>query len=70
MTKIIEVKSLFTNIISFTYSPVECTVQPPSLQAYGDGLPWWLSGKESTCNTGDMDLIPGWGRSPGGGRGN
>ena len=32
------------------------------------GLPWWLSGKESTCNagaTGDASLIPGLGRSPG-----
>jgi len=30
------------------------------------GLPWWLSGKESTCNagaTGDASLIPGLGRS-------
>ena len=37
------------------------------------GLPQWLSGKESTCNAGaagDMGLIPGWGRSPGGGHGN
>ena len=33
-------------------------------------LLWWLSGKESACNTGDMDLIPGLGRSPGGGHGN
>ena len=32
------------------------------------GLPWWLSGKESTCHAGDVGdsgLIPGWGRSPG-----
>ena len=28
------------------------------------GLPWWLSGKESTRNAGDMGSIPGWGRSP------
>ena len=37
------------------------------------GLPWWLSSKESACNagaTGDAVLIPGWGRSPGGGHGN
>ena len=27
------------------------------------GLPWWLSGKESACNVGDMGLIPGLGRS-------
>ena len=27
-------------------------------------------GKESTCNVGDLGLIPGLGRSPGGGHGN
>ena len=32
-------------------------------------LPWWLSGKESTCNAGEVGLIPGSGRSPGEGRG-
>ena len=33
-------------------------------------LPQWLSGKEPACNagaTGDISLIPGLGRSPGGG---
>jgi len=37
------------------------------------GFPQWLSGKESACNAGDagdMDSIPGLGRSPGGGNGN
>ena len=29
------------------------------------GLPWWLSSKESTCNTGDSG--DGSGKSPGGG---
>ena len=36
-------------------------------------LPRWLSGKESACNVGgagDSGLIPGLGRSPGGGTGN
>ena len=33
------------------------------------GVPWWLSGKESACNAGDLDSIPGLGRS-GGGNGN
>ena len=28
-----------------------------------EGLPWWLSSKESTCNAGDAGLIPGSGRS-------
>ena len=30
------------------------------------GLPRWLSGKEAVCNVGDVDLIPGSGRSLGG----
>ena len=37
------------------------------------GLLWWLSGKESTCNTGDTedaDSVPGLEISPGGGHGN
>ena len=37
------------------------------------GPPWWLSCKESTCNSGgigDMGFVPGSGRSPGGGNGN
>ena len=34
------------------------------------GLPQWLSGKESACNAGDMDLIPGSGRSFRGGNSN
>ena len=36
-------------------------------------LPWWLSAEESKYNAaaaGDLDLIPGSGRSPGGGNGN
>ena len=33
-------------------------------------LPWWFSGKESACNTGDSGLIPESGRSPGEGNGN
>ena len=31
------------------------------------GFPGGLAGKESACNVGDLDLIPGLGRSPGGG---
>ena len=34
------------------------------------GLPRELSGKESTCNVGDMDSSPGSGRFPGEGNGN
>ena len=33
-------------------------------------LPWWHSGKESTCNAGSVGPIPGSERSPGEGNGN
>ena len=33
-------------------------------------IPWWLSGKESTCSAGDADLIPGLEDSLGEGNGN
>ena len=33
------------------------------------GFPGSLAGKESTCNAGDLDLIPGLGISPGEGKG-
>ena len=36
----------------------------------GVGFPGSSAGKESTCNAGDLGLIPGLGRSPGGGHGN
>ena len=41
------------------------------LRAEGlSGFPGDASGKESTCSTGDVDLIPGLGRSPREGNGN
>ena len=43
------------------------------ISIYESGLPWWLRGKESACkvgDSGDVGLIPGSGRSPGGGNGN
>ena len=33
-------------------------------------FPGSSAGKESTCNAGDLGLMPGLGRSPGGGHGN
>ena len=33
-------------------------------------FPGGSDGKESACDTGDVGLIPGWGRSPGEGNGN
>ena len=29
------------------------------------GLPRWISGKEATCNAGDVGSTPWWGRPPG-----
>ena len=34
------------------------------------GFPGGLDGKESACNAGDLGLIPGLGRPPGGDHGN
>ena len=34
------------------------------------GNPWWVSGKESACNEGDINSIPGSGKSPGEGNDN
>ena len=34
------------------------------------GLPWYLSDKESACNARGVGAISGLGRSPGGGHGN
>ena len=36
----------------------------------GRGFPGGLDGKESSCNAGDVGLIPGSGRPPGEGNGN
>ena len=51
-----------------------CLLQTPErregLEIEFTGLPWWLSGKESSCSAGDMGFIPGLGRSPGGGQDN
>ena len=33
------------------------------------GFPYGSAGKESTCNEGDLGLVPGLGRSPGEGKG-
>ena len=41
-----------------------------AMVTWGLRLPKWLSGKESTCQAGDPDLIPGSGRLPAEGNGN
>ena len=44
--------------------------QVSSLLYFMLGLPWCLTNKESTFNTGDAGSVPGLGRFPGGGNGN
>ena len=51
-------------IIYFKYSSM-CIYKYSSM-----GFPDKSDGKESACNSGDLGLIPGLGRSPGGGHGN
>ena len=46
-----------------------CCLNWTHLTSY-TGFPWGLSGKEYTCNAGDLGSIPGLGRSPGRGNGN
>ena len=52
--------------------PVRSILSPQHLGGYWQytGLPWCSVSKESVCSAGDLDLIPGLGRSPGGGHGN
>ena len=40
-----------------------------TLPLWQSGFPCDSAGKESAYNMGDLDLIPGWGRSPGEGKG-
>ena len=39
------------------------------LRKHSEGFPGGSDSKESACNAGDLGLIPGLGRSPGGGYG-
>ena len=48
---------------------IQINMYIPHSKTYLD-LPGVSNGKESTCNAGDLGLIPGLGRFPGGGNGN
>ena len=39
-------------------------------QCINSGLSWWLRGEESACSAGDLNLIPGLGRTSGEGNDN
>ena len=51
-----------------TFFPLRKAVKWVNLSAQW-GLPGSSAGKEYACNVGEPDLIPGWGRSSGGGHG-
>ena len=57
---------LYLNI--FSSSPISIKVEAEFLSALG--FPGGSHDKESACNSGDLNSIPGLGRSPGGGNGN
>ena len=56
---------LVSHIHNIENIPLEEIMAPVFL-----GFPWWLSGKESAYNAGNLGLIPELGRSPAGGHGN
>ena len=45
-------------------------LQGYSCATRGCGFSGGSDGKQSACNTGDLGLVPGWGRSSGEGNGN
>ena len=55
----VKVKVLITQSCLTLCGPITCS----------PGFPCGSPGKESTCNSGDLGLILGLGRSPGGGKG-
>ena len=59
-------------LLKFTNSQVVSTSYSEALQKKERkrGFPGGSNGKESSCNAGDLYLIPGLGRSPGEGNGN
>ena len=48
--------------VSISKTNAYCSLNMDSTSKFG--LPWWLSGNESSCNAGDAGLIPESGRSP------
>ena len=57
-------------IVNSLISDSEILVSENKALFYLKGFPDGSDGKESTCNVGDLDLIPGLGRFNGGGHGN
>ena len=62
----------FNKTATSTKATVEATTKSHRFGKvyYLDGFPRWLNGKESACQEGDVNSIPGWGKSPGEGNDN
>ena len=64
---------LLLSVLRYYILPCDFPATCPHLLKYSPiiimGFPSGSAGKESTCNAGDLDLIPGLGRSPGEGKG-
>ena len=56
--------TLLKTVVTFFFPPHHVLLSFSSL-----GFPCGSAGKESACNVGDLGLIPGFGRSPGEGKG-
>ena len=62
--------STYLLIVNSLVSDSEILVSENKALFYLKGFPGDSDGKESTCNVGELDSIPGLGRSPTGGHGN
>ena len=63
--------SQLTSVSADMYPELSAGLKELSAFIYQQGLPWWLSGSEFTCQcVGVTVLIAGLGRSPGEGNGN
>ena len=62
--------STYLLIVNSLVSDSEILVSENKALFYLKGFPGDSDGKESTCNVGDLDSIPGLGSSPRGGHGN
>ena len=56
-------------VVVCVYSGILLSHKKELMSFAATGFPCGSAGKESTCNVGDLDLIPGLGRSPGEGKG-
>ena len=47
------------------FNNIPCALEKKMYSAVLSGVPGGSAGKESTCNEGDLGLVPGWGSSTG-----